>query len=142
MAKISTNISRRLLRVAALGLVIVASGCAMQPQLSGSDVSPTVLRIDSHNAHVAQVTAQGIDAGHLQVSGYLTKRFKQRGQIPGQLRVTAIDGSGTVLDEQWSRYSRRSANSNRSWFSQVLDVPVGEVVSVRVEHVGLGDPRI
>jgi hypothetical protein len=131
------NKAKHTLYLVVLTATVVLSACTLQPARSDIDAAPDLVSIDSRNAHVAHVSTDAVNAGQLKVAGYLTKRFNARGRIPGELRITAIDRDGAVIGEQVSRYSRRSANSGKAYFSQVLDVRVAEVARVQVEHIGL-----
>jgi len=121
-----------------LALTIGLSGCASLTGELVTSGSLDVIKTDSRNAHIASARVRVIDDQHIKVTGYLTKRYQPRGAISGRLHIQAVSGDGEVIADVTSNYHRRRANSRRSFFSQELNVPVGQLQIVKVAHYGLG----
>lgn len=129
---------RRSLAIGILALTIGISGCASLTDDLAASGSVDVTKTDSQNARIALAQVRVIDDQHINVSGYLTKRYQPRGAIPGQLRIQAVSGDGEVIADVTSNYHRRKANSRPSFFSQTLHVSVSQIRAVKVAHYGLG----
>ncbi|MGD2118874.1 MAG: hypothetical protein PVG66_10970 [Chromatiales bacterium] len=121
----------------ALAAILFVSGCATAGIDASTQRKLSVVAVDSHSARVALVQTDIVD-DHLRVTGYLKKRYLQRGRIPGQLQIEALASDGTVLEKVISSYHRRNVKSGRAFFWENLTVDPLEVSTVRVTHYGLG----
>ena len=121
----------------ALAAALFISGCATAGIDASAQRQLNVVTVDSHSARVALVQTDIID-DHLRVTGYLKKRYLQRGRIPGQLQIEALASDGTVLEKVVSSYQRRNVKSGRAFFWENLAVDPLKVSTIRVIHYGLG----
>lgn len=120
------------------GVAIVAliTGCSGMSGNLATNEKLTVERIDSQNAQITSANVQE-DATGLKVKGSLKtnpqKRLQRRNKIPGHLHIEVLDSSGNLLARSKTSYYR-DYKSNKSKFSEILQIPPGKAAKVRLIH--------